>query len=154
MDFEEYRDMVNAAVQDYMDTELEQLDRVDSDIIYDVCSGTEFSLVEAAQVIAEFADNVEDDGALWAGSSPQDAIQAQAFWSFNNDVYFEVDRILESLPSVGDIVMDEHGYTGEVVETRWVCGDIRLSVLLDTGEQSEPVYMNADDVEIVLPEPK
>lgn len=154
MDFEEYRDMVNAAVQDYMDTEPEQLDRVDSDIIYDVCSGTEFSLVEAAQVVTELARNVEDDSALWAYSSPHDAIRAQAFWSFNNDVYFEVDSILDLIPKVGEIVMNEDGDTGEVTEVRWVQGDIRLSVLFDTGEQSELVYMSADDAEIVLPEPK
>lgn len=59
--------------------------------VQDITEFYSFSLVEAAQIIEDFSENVEGDYSLWEGQPVDDALKSKAYWSFNNDV---ISRIL------------------------------------------------------------
>ena len=88
---EEYRAMVKEAAQYYLEVaNEEQRQKIDYDLVHTVAQ-TDFTLVQAAQIIAEFGRNVEEDEGLWCSSvEPEDQLKDKAYWSFNNDVVEEL----------------------------------------------------------------
>lgn len=71
---------------------------VDNDFIY-------VDLVDSAEIL-EQSDNVETDYGLWEGLEPRKAIEAQAFFTYRNDLSYAVmDKIEELLQTKLDDVM-------------------------------------------------
>ena len=60
-----------------------------------------YTLSDAAFVI-DHSNSVETDSGLWEGMSPKEAIEAQAAFTFSNDVRSEVEDIYEDLKSTYD----------------------------------------------------
>jgi hypothetical protein len=52
------------------------------------------SLKEAVDII-ENCDEEETDSGLWEGLKPKEAIISMAFWSYKNDVYWEVNKLFK-----------------------------------------------------------
>lgn len=60
---------------------------IDNDFIY-------VDLLDSAQIIDQ-SNSVESDSGLWEGQEPTDAIKTQAFFTFRNDMYFEIKEKFE-----------------------------------------------------------
>ncbi len=54
----------------------------------------DYDLSEAADVLSQLRDNVEDDKGLWEGMEPQRAIAAQAAYTYGNAVYSQFERLI------------------------------------------------------------
>jgi len=59
----------------------------DNDFIY-------VDLIDSAEIIDQ-SNNVETDSGLWEGQEPQEAIKTQAFFTYRNDMYWEIKEQVE-----------------------------------------------------------
>jgi len=63
----------------------------------DWCEDRNTELSSAVKVIEE-SNEVETDSGLWEGKEPEEAIMGQAFFTAENDLYFEIeDRIKQMI---------------------------------------------------------
>lgn len=77
---------------DFNRDEIESLDEAFHSSVVDVA----YTLSDAAWVL-DNCDNEEDDEGLWQGLSPQEAVKAQAAYSFANDVWTACEKIYNEL---------------------------------------------------------
>ena len=56
-----------------------------------------YSLQEASEILSQHYDNRETDNGLWHGLEPEDAISAQAAYTFGNAVSYAFNRFVEDL---------------------------------------------------------
>ena len=71
------------------------------DRFFECVTDRSYTLSDAAFVI-DHSNNVETDSGLWEGMPPKEAIEAQAAFTFSNDVHSKVEEIYEDLKSTYD----------------------------------------------------
>lgn len=152
MRLEEYRKIVAIAAKDYMEmarcARPEALLKVEHDMVAQVTEGCEFSLVEAAQIVDHFSDNVEQDSALWNLQSTIDrALKSQAHYTFQNDVSAAVRQRIGELPREGDTVSVD-GVIGEVWGLEAVEGGLMLEVFEQDSNEQSVLHLDTE-VEVV-----
>lgn len=88
-------DMIKEAIKNGADWDYNDIDSLDENWHCEITDRS-YSLEDAAYIISH-ADNVETDSGLWEGQDPQDALRAQAAYSYANDVWFECERIFKEM---------------------------------------------------------
>ncbi len=92
-------------------------DYLDGDAYHHDYHANDYDLLESATLLHQLSEDKETDRGLWQGLDPEQAICAQASYTYSNAVMSEFQGLIEGLNDAFPIIIDDEGDEEERVKT-------------------------------------
>lgn len=118
----DHEEMIVQALKDDADWDYNDIDNLDS-LWHETIVDRGYTLEDAAYIL-ENCQNEENDSGIWEGLDAQEAMSAQAAYSYSNDVWFRCEEMYNNIKeNMQEIIEENEGTDKEDVEFAQVAFD-------------------------------